>query len=259
MTHTSNNQASTVTSLIITHLTPIFLTAADGDPLQAQTAALETVNAYTARHPSDLFLIAESIALGLGVLSSISLSMTENIPINLILRLRGNAASLHRAADQCRRALADVETATEEAPRADIDPEAEAEIIAEVARTTQRVADFKASFTPSQPAPPAPPPQAAPAAAKPAMPALQAGSERRIAQAAVKTSCPPISATRPGSAPMTEDDYFRAAWSSAMTDVANEMVTEIAHLPQSERRAARIRIGALSTTANHLIIGQPPA
>ena len=48
----------------------------------------------------DLLLIGQMIALGLATLSSVSLSMAENIPISLILRLRGSAVSLHRASGQ---------------------------------------------------------------------------------------------------------------------------------------------------------------
>jgi hypothetical protein len=53
------------------------------------------------------------------------------------------------------------------------------------------------------------------------------------------------------SAPMAEDDSLRAARSSAMTDVTNEMAAVVAHLPEPERRAARIR--------SHLIARQPPS
>jgi hypothetical protein len=98
-------------NLVIAFLTPMLLAAAGGDRDQAAAMAVETVDAYNARTPADLLLVGEGIALGLGVLSSLGLSMAENIPINQILRLRGNAASLHRAADQCRRAVARPEPA----------------------------------------------------------------------------------------------------------------------------------------------------
>ena len=117
--------ANILTNLIVTFLTPMFLATTGGDLNQARAAATETVNAYTARHPADLLLIGQSIALGLAVLSSISLSMAENIPITLILRLRGNAVSLHRAADKCRQALPESALAATHTPLSDIDRESE--------------------------------------------------------------------------------------------------------------------------------------
>jgi hypothetical protein len=57
---------------------------------------------------------------------------------------------------------------------------------------------------------------------------------------------------------MTEDDYFRAAWSAAMTDVADEMQAEMANLPPAERRVAAQRINALNATVNDLTNPAPP-
>jgi hypothetical protein len=62
--------------------------------------------------------------------------------------------------------------------------------------------------------------------------ALAADSERRIAQAdAMKAACAPIP---PNEKPTAITDYFRAAWSAAMTDAADEMQAEMANLPPSE-------------------------
>jgi hypothetical protein len=200
MTATHASPSDAFVNLIVTVLTPMFITAAGGDLNQARAAANQTVNAYVGRDPASLLLIAQSIACGLAVLSAISLSMAENMPINLILRLRGNAASLHRAGDKCRRALA--ETAPEAAEPANGDA-------------------------------PKPPPMAEPPADAPTPKAS------------------------PRLAPRTRDEHHRAAWSSAMTDVANEIAAEFAGLPQAERRAASLRVTALNTTASHLISGIP--
>src|SRR5277367_2069215 len=99
MTATSVQPTSLPMNLVVAFLTPILLVATGGDRSEATAMAVETINAHTARNPADLLLVGESIALGLGVLGSIGLSMAENIPIDQILRLRNNAASLHRAAD----------------------------------------------------------------------------------------------------------------------------------------------------------------
>jgi hypothetical protein len=271
MTETSIHPTDLVMSVMIAFLTPMLLTTTGGDRAQARATAIQTVNAYAARNPAELLLIGQSIALGLAVLSSISLSMSENIPISLILRLRGNAASLHRAAEQCRRARGEAERAAlaYEAPLSDIDLQAEQEIIAKVARTRQRVTEYRASLAQPRPAPPAapespllPPPEYpdSPATMKAAMAALQAHSERRIAEAdaTLKSTGQPIPKASPRNAPKTEDEYFCQAWSTAMADVADELTTGIANLPPNERRAAGIRAAALNTTANHLIGSAQP-
>jgi hypothetical protein len=307
MTTTTPQPADVLMHLVITLLTPMFLASTGGDLGLARAAATYTVNAYTARNPIDLLMIAQTIALGLAVLSSASLSMLENIPINLILRLRGNAASLHRAADTCRRALAEPapEIAVPPDLHGDFDPQAEAAIIAEASRTHARAAAYQASVA-----------QAAPARAdfldspptmKAAMAAIEAESQRRIAQAdvalkstgapiphakpmcvppargpmmpasaptipasaptiaasapTIPASAPTIAAsapTIPASGPRMDDELRRAAWSSAMTDVAREMTAELATLPLAERRIAGIRVAALSSTANALISGIDP-
>jgi hypothetical protein len=258
MTATSLQPADVLMHLIVTVLTPMFLATTGGDLALARAAATHTVNAYTARNPIDLLLIAQTIALGLGVLSSVSLSLAENIPINLILRLRGNAASLHRAADRCRRALA--EPAPEiAAPPDDVDHEAEAAIIAEAERTHARVAAYQASFVqPAQPA--APEFLDSPSTMKAAMAAIEAESQNRIAQAdaALKSAGNPIPHATSASAPMTDDERRRSAWSAAMADVAREMTAELATLPVGERRAHSLRVAALNSTANALITGVDP-
>jgi hypothetical protein len=198
MTATHASPSDAFMNLIVTVLTPMFLAAASGNLNQARAAAIQTVNAYTGRDAASLLLIAQSIAFSLAVLSSISLSMAESIPIVLILRLRGNAASLHRAGDKCRRALA--ETAPETADLATADA-------------------------------PMPMPE----------------SPLDI----------PTPKTSPRLAPRTRDEHHRAAWSSAMTDVANEIAAEFTGLPQAERRTASLRVTALNTTASHLISGIP--
>jgi hypothetical protein len=213
-------------NLIIGFLTPMLLNATGGDRAQAEKTAIQTVNAYAASNLAELLLVGQSIALGIAMLSSVSLSMRENIPISLILRLRANAISLHRAAEQCRLAL--------------LQPEP----------------SYAAPAAKAQPKP-APQQNPDPATMEAAMAALAADSERRIAQAdaamkATRAAIPPKAAT-----PMTEDDHFRAAWSAAMTDVAHEMQAGMASLPPEERRLNAQRIIALNATANNLTGGDP--
>jgi hypothetical protein len=109
MTATSPRTIDILLHMVATLLTPMFLTAT-GSVDQAYAVAMATVRSCTPRTPMDLLLIAQMIAFGLATLSSLSLSMEDNIPINRALRLRGNAVSLHRASDKCRRALPEPDT-----------------------------------------------------------------------------------------------------------------------------------------------------
>jgi hypothetical protein len=218
-------------NLVIAFLTPMLLAAAGGDRDQAAAMAVETVNAYTARNPADLLLAGEAIALGLGVLSSMGLSMAENIPINLILRLRGNAASLHRAADQCRRALARPEPSGDEAPLSGIEPRQKA------AETAPPPSAAEAPFLDPLDFP------GAPAAIQAAFASLLSDAERRIAEAGPTTTADTAPAT-PDPAPMSEEKYYRLCRAAGATNPANDASTQI---PTS------MRANALSTTASHLI------
>jgi hypothetical protein len=224
-------------NLVIAFLTPMLLAAAGGDRDQAAAMAVETVNAYNARNPADLLLAGEGIALGLGVLSSMGLSMAENIPINQILRLRTNAASLHRAADQCRRAVARPEpTAFNVEPRQ------------EPAQTAQPPSTDEAPFLDPLDFP------GAPAAIQAAFASLLSDAERRIAEAGPATQ--PTSTPDP--APMSEEEYYRLCRAAGMTDPAEGASADIPTLPPAERIPTGMRAAALSTTASHLIGNTPP-
>jgi hypothetical protein len=258
-------ETSILMNLIVAFLTPMLLAATGGDRAQAKQTAIQAVNAYAARNPAELLLVGQSIALGIAVLSSVSLSMAENIPITLILRLRANAVSLHRAAERCRLALPrpdpDYIAPAPEIPLSDAELAQEQRAIAGIAQSRQRVADFQASFAQPKPNQPKPRqnPETPPATMQAAMAALAADSERRIAQAdaAMKATGAPIPPK--DSTPITEDNHFRAAWSAAMTDVAQEMQAGMENLPPEERRLNAQRIQALNDTVDHLANPtQPP-
>ncbi len=275
MTATDLPPEDVLMHLVVTLLAPSFLATPGVDPVLARAAAAHTVSAHTAsahtvsahtgRHPIDLILNAQAAALGLAVLSSVSLSMADDLPISLILRLRGNAASLNRAADTCRRAMAGAqpEAAACPPPRRAFNPAAEAAIVTEVARSQAKAAAWQASLA-SQPVPgPSPRPEperpASPPTIQAPMAAVDAGSKPRVAPdaATVKSTgaIPPADAIRSSN---VADERRRSAWCSAMADVAAEMSTELVTLPPAERRAAGIRLAALSSTANTLISGVDP-
>ncbi len=151
-----------LTHLVVTFLTPMFLATTGGDLDQARAAALATVQACTIRNPLDLLLVGQLIALSFATLCSVSQSMDEDLSINQVLRLRGNAANLHRASENCRAALPEPVTTTQDEPLTAAELAAEAEVIAEVKRLRQRVIDHKAALarpaaSPAQPDPDFPP------------------------------------------------------------------------------------------------------
>jgi hypothetical protein len=309
--------ADVLIHLIVTFLTPMFLAVAGGDPRIARMAATEALYAYGTKNLADLIAIAQIIALGLAVLDSLGRSMADAVPDRLVLRLRGNATGLNRAAEQCRRTLrsAQPKDATPFWLAADFDPEAERRredaVIAEVARATQRLAEVTAASaaapaaTPeaaapapqpaARPAPAAEPatattttaptvatpviatpvvaapataapaaePTAAPAVAAPAVaapatePAPRPAAQPMPATAAAPAGTPTKPAAPAAAIQITDAEYRRRAWASAMTDVARECTAELPHLPPAERRVASMRAAALSSVAQHLLSGEP--
>jgi hypothetical protein len=97
--------ASAFLEEILTFLLPLFMTGARGDTAAARQAALSALAAYDVATEQELRLAAEITSLGFGVLESLAKSMNPDLPINAVLRLRGNANALHRSAYQNQRVL----------------------------------------------------------------------------------------------------------------------------------------------------------
>jgi hypothetical protein len=263
---TKRGPADVLIHLIITCLTPMFLAVAGGDPRIARMAATEALHAYGTKNLADLIAIAQIIAFGLAVLDSLGRSMADAVPDRLVLRLRGNATGLNRAAEQYRRTLHNAQP-KEAAPfwlAADFDAEAERRredaIIADVARATQRLAEVTAASA-AAPAAAAPAPQPAARAASATEPATAhpapATEPAAAPAAAAPAPQPALAAAAAPTAPATETEFRRRAWASAMTDVAREYTAELPHLPPAERRAASMRAAALSGVAHQLLSGEP--
>jgi hypothetical protein len=220
-------------TLIVAFLAPMFLSATGGDIAYARMAAIETVNAYRVRNPSDLLGIAQIIGFGLAALGSLSLSMADDISVALVLRLRGNATSLSRAAEQHRRALvaARSEEAAADAQAADASPNevTEVEVATAVARA-QRAAGEAANRIRAQ----------------------------QQAERAPLVSPAPVVAPEPAAAKAGErltDAQRRTMWAAAMADVAAESAAEIPNLPPAERQMALLRTTQLANSANALLTG----
>jgi hypothetical protein len=152
MSETTNNQPQQVEvdtteilfNLVVALLAPMFLTATGGNVQQARITAAHTLDSFQAMTRGELITSALIVAFSLTAMSSLSLSMQDGLPISLILRLRGNAQSASRAAEQNRRALEQDRSAAPQAEAAFDPREAElsakeAEVIAAVAAARKRV------------------------------------------------------------------------------------------------------------------------
>jgi hypothetical protein len=140
----SQPDAPFLLNLLITLLTPMFVSATGGNLDLARFAAAETIESYRAQTQADLIAIAQIIAFGLTALASLGRSMDDTLPLATALRLRGNANACNRAAHQNRAAL----TQPHPAPPP-VAPEPELDEAAAVAATRQRAADNLARKVPA--------------------------------------------------------------------------------------------------------------
>jgi hypothetical protein len=104
-TEVSLHPGDILLNILAALLAPLFISASNGDIAFARMAAIETINAYRGRNPADLIAVSQIIAFGLTALGSLSRSMADAISLSMMLRLRGNATALHRAAEQNRRSM----------------------------------------------------------------------------------------------------------------------------------------------------------
>ena len=214
--------ADTLVNLILALLAPMFLWSTNGDIRLAYTAAAQMVNEYRIANRLSLFTVAKIIAFDIATLSSLSLSMYEDVSMLLALRLRGNANSLDRSGERSRRRL-EQETSTRAGETADVSVEAA------IAEAERMVREAKSRLHPDAQAAEARPSAAPAQAAEP--------------------PAPPAPAPAPPSAPRPPAERQQAAWAGAMTAVAEEFTTGLKDLPQDERWKELARIKALTTAA----------
>jgi hypothetical protein len=210
-------------NFIIIVLAPMLLTAAGADIAFARMAVVETIRAYQPRNQADLIAVAQIVACGLAALGSLSLSMADDLPLSMVLRLRGNANALNRSAEQNRRTRLDSRSATDQPAETQVEPadaQYEAEVLTSVAETERRFADARATAPAAEPAPP-PAPIALPQA--------------------------PV-------AEPTERQH-QTAWAGVMINAAKRFTASLSDLPPQERNTALMRAAALSKCANDLLSG----
>ncbi|HEX3576300.1 MAG TPA: hypothetical protein VHU42_17015 [Rhodopila sp.] len=241
-------------TLIVALLAPMFLTACGGDITLARMAAAETVNAHRIETLADMLAVAQIIAFGFAALGSLCQSVGDDLSLSMVLRLRGNAVALNRAAERCRRTLP--------AP-------------AEEGATSRNLPTIRQPE--SEPAPPLAPlaaPLLAPLLAPLAEPGREPGaglltpeqfdqmmaaeSEARLRygfeHAANHGPTPPTPKTaRPSDA---DEQRFRATLAAGMRQNSHPQPAG-AHLPPTDRKPASFRTAALSTTAHQPLTGNP--
>jgi hypothetical protein len=225
--------------LIVAFLAPMFLAVSGGDLHHARLAAIETVNTYRSRDPMDLLSIAQIVAFGLTTLSSLSLSLAEDLSLSMMLRLRGNATALNRATEKCRKALREAGPAGL-LPQHLPDPDAGGEeylneetVLANLSRAEHRIAEREAPAAAPQPPAPAP-----------------AGIAEREAPAAA----PQPPAATPAEA---AERQHRTAWAAGMILVAREVTANLESLSPTQRQAATIQAAAMTEAANDLMSHAP--
>jgi hypothetical protein len=230
-------------NIIVTLLSPIFLGVTGGNVRMARMAAIETLSAYNMQNLSDLIAIAQIVAYGLVALSSLSLSMADDLSLPMILRLRGNANACTRSAEQNRRAVSPCPHDDSGVYRPAMlgKSEHEPEPVAVVAAVDDK---------------PAPEVFLNDAAAR----MLEAESQARLRtpepQANLRT---PEPTTRQVAAPQTaltaEERRNQQMWAIAMVKESGEITDSIPGLPPSEHKAATLRAAMLSSTAHRLLMG----
>jgi hypothetical protein len=219
-------QAANLANLLLALLAPMFLWSTAGDLRLARIAAAQTLNEYCVGNRLSLITAAKIIAFDIATLSSLSLSMYEDVSMSLALRLRGNANSLDRAAERNRRALE-----AESRKAAGGDP-----VEIPVTDAGQMPRDAGACAQSAEPeARPTAEPADAPVPVPPA-----AGMARTAA------------------------DKQRTGWAAAMTAVAEELTTGLKDLLPGEDRPDQhwqdmARIEALAAAAAGLVTAAPPS
>jgi hypothetical protein len=210
-------------NLILALLTPMFLWSSEGDIRLAYTAAAHTVNAFRITNRLSLFTVAKIIAFDIATLSSLSLSMYEDVSMLLALRLRGNATSLDRSGDRNRRRL-------DQERRAGAGDESVASIEAAIAEAERMVREADARTRVAAPEPKQP----------------DAGTAPAVEPAAEATAAPE-QPTSPAPASPPPEDQHDAPRADAMTAVAEAFTADLNDLPPDEQWKEMARIMALTT------------
>jgi hypothetical protein len=217
----------TLMTLVISLLAPMFLGVTGGNIPLARAAALETINAYRAHNSVGLLAVVQIIAFGLAAIGSLSLSLDDNVPVKMALRLRGNANACDRSAERNRRALQ------------------AAQLLQKTQEAEENEAFFDTIFAEPEPAEPAKEPPMEPKAF------LTPDAERLLAaEAEARLQNNPI-----GHAPKTpaKPASNQQAWAQAMQREADKITANLPNLKPAERQHAMMQADTLRTTAKGIL------
>jgi hypothetical protein len=230
-THPSDILITSVVAL----LAPMFLGASNGDVGHARMATIEMLNAYQIRNHAELLMVAQIVGFGLAALGCLGLSMADDIPLAMTLRLRGGANALNRSAEHNRRALEKGQADSARPQRHPAAPD-KATRLTPVHEPIDEVALI-----------------ASVAAAKQAAAEAQARMRHVHHPAPAATPTPVAMPAAPAN--MTIDQQRQAAWAAAMAEVASEYTASLATLPPEQRMEASMRAAVLTRTATTLLSG----
>ena len=208
----------------------MFLWSTAGDIRLAHSAAAQTLNEYRVANRLSLFTVAKIIAFDIATLSSLSLSMYEDVSMLLALRLRGNATSLDRSGERNRRLL-ELESRTA--------GETEVSVEAAIAEAQRMVNEAKVRIQAAAQAPETQPDPAP--AAEPAALATRAPSP-------APTSAAAPAARTPAEQPPTE-------WPDAVTEVAEAFAAGLGDVPPEKQWQEMTRMMAMTAAAADIASG----
>ncbi len=120
-----------VLAKLVAFLAPLFVDAAGGDTAAARQTAASVLASYNARTDTELRFVALIVAFSFAALDALSRSADPTLTTNQVLRLRGNANALNRAAQQNQTRLEDLRRqAAQETPEpsAELPPESPADL-----------------------------------------------------------------------------------------------------------------------------------
>ncbi len=222
--------------LIVGLLAPLFTGAYTDDPGLARLAARQTLAAYGARTQADLLTIAQIIGFGLAGLDTLRLSIADDVPLAMKLRLRSAANALNRVAQQHQRAR-DMSVLDNRDPDHRIDQRG------------------RATAGPVQHHPAASPTTGdQPTGYRPARHQRTAGqtataADRAASIGAANVASPAYPTATPDAATLAQQHNLR--WASAITDIAAELPTG-GDVPADMQLSNRIWASALQSSASHL-------
>lgn len=127
MSHaTASTPAPAILDTLLDHMAPLFLSGSRGDLPAARHAASGALAAYGAETEEELRLAAEVLSFSLHALESLGQAAAPDLPLTKVLRLRGGAVNLNRAAHRSQRKLDGVLRERRNAGPAEAAPEADA-------------------------------------------------------------------------------------------------------------------------------------